>query len=131
SSFRTQNLSDFGNVVVNLQNIKSFPIIVQLTDKDGKVVKEQFSGSESSFSFSLVKPGTYYIRVIYDVNNNQKWDTGNYLQRLQPEEVYYFLDPLDVRANWDVTQQIDLGYQPLPTDYFPDADLPLETEGFR
>lgn len=130
SSFRTQNLSDFGNVVVNLQNIKSFPIIVQLTDKDGKVVKEQFSGSESSFSFSLVKPGTYYIRVIYDVNNNQKWDTGNYLQRLQPEEVYYFLDPLDVRANWDVTQQIDLGYQPLPTDYFPDADLPLEPEGF-
>src|SRR5690606_9677262 len=94
SNFRTQTLADYGNVVVNLQNIKQFPIIVQLTDKDGKVIAEQFSSAETSFTFSLVKPATYFIRVIYDRNNNGKWDTGNYLEKLQPEEVYYFMEPI-------------------------------------
>ena len=123
SNFRTQTFADYGNVVINLQNVKEFPIIVQLTNAEGEVMAEQFSDGETSFTFSLMKPATYFVRVIYDRNDNGEWDTGNYLQKLQPEEVYYFLEPLDVRANWDVTQMVDLSYTPPPGFMLPEPEV--------
>jgi hypothetical protein len=48
------------------------------------------------------------LRVIYDDNGNKMWDTGNFLQKRQSEEVEYFPSPIDVRANWDVDQVFTL-----------------------
>ena len=39
--------------------------------------------------------------MIKDRNNNQQWDTGNYLKKIQPEEVVYMEGEIDLRANWD------------------------------
>lgn len=108
SQFRTMAISDYGNVIVNLQNVREFPIIVQLTNEGGEMQAEQTSTSGTTFNFNLLKPGTYFIRIIYDTNANGKWDTGSFLGRLQPEEIIYFPDPLDVRPNWDVTQTVNL-----------------------
>lgn len=108
SRYRTLALSDYGTLIVNLQNVQHYPIIVQLTNDKGEVQAEQTSVSESSFTFSYLKPATYFIRVIYDVNENGRWDTGHFLSGLQPEEIIYFPDPLEVRANWDVTQGFNL-----------------------
>jgi hypothetical protein len=36
------------------------------------------------------------------VNKNKKWDSGNYLGRVQPEKVHYYPGALDVRSNWDL-----------------------------
>ena len=51
-----------------------------------------------------VNPGTYYLRLTIDSNGNGKWDTGNYSQHLQPEEVYYYPKRLRLRANWDLDE---------------------------
>lgn len=104
ASFRTQSLSDFGNVIVNLQNVKHYPVIVQLTNEEGEVQAEKQHDSAGTFNFQNLKPGKYLLRIIYDRNENGRWDTGNYLEQQQPEEIIYFPDLLDVRANWDVTQ---------------------------
>ncbi|NDP27489.1 MAG: hypothetical protein GZ087_08710, partial [Flavobacterium sp.] len=47
---------------------------------------------------------------------NKEWDSGNYLEKRQAEEVIYFSTPIDVRANWDVEQTFDLSipYTPEP-----------------
>ena len=39
-----------------------------------------------------------------DGNNNQKWDAGNYVQRLQPERVFYFEKTLEVMPNWKIEE---------------------------
>ena len=39
-----------------------------------------------------------------DTNNNDKWDTGNYLKKIQPEEVIYYPFELELRANWDLNE---------------------------
>ena len=93
AQFRTLALSDYGNLVVNFQNVKQYPIIVQLTDDVGETQAEQTASSGTSFSFNLLKPGNYFIR---------------FLGKTQPEEIVYFPDPVEVRANWDVTQAVDL-----------------------
>ena len=50
--------------------------------------------------FNLLEPKTYKVRAIIDDNNNNKWDTGNYLLKIQPEKVIYFEEELKVRANY-------------------------------
>ncbi len=108
AQFRTRSLSDYGNVSINLQNVKQFPVIVQLTNEKGVVQAEKYSTGESTLNFRYLNPGKYLLRIIYDTNENGIWDTGAYLQRRQPEEMVYFPEVLDVRANWDVTQTFRL-----------------------
>ncbi|MFD0977441.1 Ig-like domain-containing protein [Salinimicrobium gaetbulicola] len=105
---RTQALSDYGNVVINLQNVEQFPVIVQLTTEKGDVQVEKYSTGETSLNFRNVKPGKYFLRLIYDSNANGIWDSGRFLERRQAEKVVYFEDVLDVRANWDVTQAFNV-----------------------
>lgn len=107
--FATRALADYGNLKLNLKNVKSFPLIVELTDEKGKVLYQQFATKTPEISFDLIEPQKYNIRIIYDANNNQEWDSGAFLENRQPEEVYHFPTEIDVRANWDVNQDIDLG----------------------
>lgn len=102
--FSTKNYSDYGNLKVVLQNVKEFPVIVQLTDNKGKVVAEHYSEEENTAEFMYLSPAVYTLRMIYDNNKNQIWDTGNYLKKIQPEKVVYYPEPIDVRANWDIEQ---------------------------
>ena len=107
-TFSTKNIADYGNLKINLQNVKSFPVIIELTDSKGKILKTQYSEKNTSVEFLLIEPQKYSMRVIYDTNKNKLRDTGNYLEKLQPEEVIHFPTEIDVRANWDVDQAFDL-----------------------
>ncbi|WP_298221445.1 Ig-like domain-containing protein [Flavobacterium sp.] len=106
--FETKNTSDYGNLRVNLENIRQFPVIVELTDKNGEVQLSYVSESETQIDFNLIKPEIYTLRVIYDENKNGIWDAGNFLEKRQSEEVIYFPKDIDVRANWDVQQTFSL-----------------------
>ena len=53
-------------------------------------------------------PGEYQIRIIKDSNGNGRWDTGNYLKKIQPEEVQYLIAPINVRANWELNETIEI-----------------------
>lgn len=107
-ALRTKALSDYGSIALNLQNISSFPIIVQLTDTKGVVKAEKYSEASSSFNFQYLNPGDFLVRIIYDKNENRKWDTGNFLKKIQPERIRYFSDTLNVRPNWDLNETISI-----------------------
>ncbi|WP_348646975.1 Ig-like domain-containing protein [Arenibacter sp. S6351L] len=104
----TKSYADFGNLRLTLDGAVTYPLIVQLTDEKGVTVKELFANEQKVFEFTNIKPAKYLIRVIYDSNGNQKWDTGNYLQRIQPEKVTYYPNALEVRANWELEQTFTL-----------------------
>ena len=99
--FTTNNNSDYGNLKIMLENVKRFPVIVQLTDSEGKVLASEYSEKETEINFDLLQPTKYTIRVIYDDNKNKEWDTGSYIEKRQPEEVVYFPKEIDLHANWD------------------------------
>lgn len=106
----TKSASEYADVALTLQNIAEFPIIVQLVNEQGETKRELIHQEEDGnvFDFRYVEPGEYYVRVIYDSNDNGVWDTGNYLKHKQPEEVIYMKEPLDVRKNWEITQTFTL-----------------------
>lgn len=104
----TKNTSEYGNLRLKLQNVKQFPIIIQLTDPKGKVLATEYSESATTIDFNGLEPSTFTLRVIYDENKNKEWDPGNYLEKRQAEKVIYFPKELIVRSNWDVNQEFDL-----------------------
>ena len=105
----TKNASDYGNLKVILEKVKRFPIIVELTDKDGKIKAAEYSESNPTIEFLALEPDKYTLRIIYDDNKNKVWDTGSYIEKRQTEEVIYFPKEIDVRTNWDVEQPFNLG----------------------
>ncbi len=112
----TRSVSDYGNLTVNLQNVKRFPVIVELTNEKGDVLASEYSESKTKIEFNLIEPALFTLRLIYDDNKNREWDSGSYLEKFQSEEVVYFSNAIDVRSNWDVEQVFDviLPYIPEP-----------------
>lgn len=105
----TKELEDYGNLILNLKNVKRFPIIVDITNKKGdEVLATAYSEGETKITFNLVVPEEFTIRVIYDDNKNKVYDTGNFLKKTYSEEVFYHQKGIDVRSNWDVDESIDL-----------------------
>lgn len=105
-NFSTRKFSDYGNLTLQLSGVASYPIIVDLTDSKGKLLASQYVEEEGPIAFQLLQPALFTVRIIYDTNENRVWDSGNFLEKRQPEEVVYLQKPIDVRANWDVTETI-------------------------
>ena len=105
----TQSLEDYGNVYLNIIRDTDSEYILQMINSIGEIVRE-YNGisSDRIFNFELIKPGKYIFRMIKDDNGNKIWDTGNYLNKVQPEAVYYSNFELDIRANWDFNETFNL-----------------------
>uniref|UniRef100_UPI004049C995 Ig-like domain-containing protein n=1 Tax=Flavobacterium sp. TaxID=239 RepID=UPI004049C995 len=109
-SFNTKSFSDYGNLKVNLKKATRYPLILELINESGSVVATAIVTDDSSIAFDAIEPNIYTLRVIYDDNKNGVWDSGNYLEKLQAEQVQYYPKTIDVRANWDVEQEYILEY---------------------
>ncbi len=87
--------------------------VVQLLNGSDKVVKTVKS-ADGRADFYFIAPGVYYMRMFYDRNGNGKWDTGDYDKHQQPEEVFYYPQPLTLKAQWEITQEWNPVSVPLP-----------------
>jgi len=106
-NLQTKAYSDYANIRVVLNNA-TYPVIVQLTDEKGNLKYEQFADKPKVFDFRYINTGNYYLRVVFDTNGNQKWDTGNYLKKIQPERISYDSKLIEASANWDIIQDFTL-----------------------
>lgn len=100
----TKSYADFGNLRLTLSGAVEYPLLVQLTDEKEVLKREIYITEPKLLEFNLIPPGKYLLRAIFDTNGNRQWDTGNYLQKIQPEKVTYYPDVIDVRANWELEQ---------------------------
>ena len=98
---KVRGLEEYANVYFKVNYTgKAF---VELMTSGEKVVRTA-PVRNGAFELLNVPPGTYYLRLTIDLNGNGKWDTGNYLNHLQPEEVYYYPKKMRLRANWDIDE---------------------------
>jgi hypothetical protein len=107
-NFSTNNVSDYGNLRVVLENVKRYPIIVELTNSRGDILASEYSEKSNVVTFDLLEPNKFTLRVIYDDDKDKSWTPGSFLEQRQSEEVIYFPKEIDIRANWDWEQVFDL-----------------------
>lgn len=101
-SFREKKQDDYAHLLFNIEGV-SEPAFVQLVNSKDKAI-QQIPVIGGQAKFVHVPAGTYYARLVVDNNNNGVFDTGNLLERIHPEKVYYFDAELQLRANWSVSQ---------------------------
>lgn len=107
-SVRTKALSDYGTLTFNVTTAEQKSLIVQLVDSKFNVVDETPLVPSKAVHFDYIIPGAYYVRVVFDENQNKIWDTGNFLMRIQPEKVLYYPSQLEIRANWSLNESFSL-----------------------
>ena len=109
-TFTTRSLEDYGALFLSIELPgDSVPYILQLLDEEEKIIRQRIIYESGLQAYELIKPMKYKLKIIRDSNRNGRWDTGNYMQGLQPERVYYFSKVIDVRSNWELeeTWEID------------------------
>ena len=106
-SATTKFQSDYGNVRINILN-GVFPLIIQIINSKGEVVESYLAENSMTVDFNDVSPGVYFLRAIFDNNQNGIYDTGDYLKKNQPERVSYASETIEVPAGWDTIEEFVL-----------------------
>jgi hypothetical protein len=110
-SFKTKSRADYGTLKLGIRNIQEFPVIVHLINNKEDIIREIILGSyEDPCLFENLKPGNYFVRVLFDTNKNGVWDTGNFLKKIQPEKTFHYSEEIVIRKNWVLEEKIDLTF---------------------
>jgi hypothetical protein len=112
----TKKIEDYGNIYLRVQHDSRDPYIIELINNKKVVERYENPLPGGNYPFELLSPGKYTIRLIEDSNDNKKWDTGDYLKKIQPENVIYYWKEIDLRANWDINETFNTSqnYPDLP-----------------
>jgi len=105
--FSTKDFEDYGNLNLNVSNVNS-PVIVQLVTEKGTIIASERISTDKTVKFNNILPNKYLIRAIFDDNNNGRWDTGNFLLKINSERVQYFETEPEIKANWDENENFRL-----------------------
>ena len=109
---KAKPLDDFASLVFRLTGVRDTGIVVQLLSKDDKCVRQVRAGADREAAFFYLDSGKYYARAFVDRNGNNLWDTGNYDEDLQPEDIYYYSGEIECKAKWDITKEWNLTAKP-------------------
>ena len=107
-SVNTRLASDYGTLNLALINVNQFPVIVEMVDSKYNIVTEAYLTENKNVFFDELSPDKYFLRIIYDTNHNGRWDTGNFLNRMEPEKIIYYPKQIEVRANWSLNETFTL-----------------------
>ena len=102
---------EYGQIFFDVSGADSLAF-VDLLDAQDKVVRT-VPVVNGRADFYFLNPGKYSARLINDRNGNGVWDTGKYEDKRQPEEVYYYYQVLELKANFDLTQSWNIHDRPL------------------
>ena len=105
-SFRTRDLEFYGQILLSLTNVNN-QVLVQLYSGE-TMVEERIVKADGQYVFPFLSPKEYKFKFIHDLNENGKWDTGDYLKKLQPEPVELLPVTVEVRSNWDHDVSVSL-----------------------
>ncbi len=99
--FSTRGEEWYSRILLNLSGVEG-PKILQLFDKDDRIVRVKMVSEDGLVEFPFLEPAGFTLKVVHDDNGNGKWDTGSYLEGLQPESVSFHPGTITIRSNFDM-----------------------------
>ena len=100
-SFKTRDAEWYSRILLNLSGVDG-PKIIQILDKNDEIVRVSRVFENGLVEFPFLEPAGFTLKVVHDDNGNGKWDTGNYLEGIQPEGVIYLPGTISIRSNFDM-----------------------------
>jgi hypothetical protein len=122
-NFSIKDAESYEKLTLDIKNYEGNRII-QLLDKSEKLVGERYMTKNGKAVFPLLDPGFYRARVIYDLNGDGKWTTGDFTTHRQPEPVSYYPVEIELRAGFELIQTWDISVK-----NFKDPKLRMNKKG--
>lgn len=105
----TDKKDNYGNLNITLktQNPEKY-YIIQLLNASNEPVKEFFftGNGERRVVAENVPSGMYKFVVVEDDNRNGKWDTGSFINKIQPEKIFTYKDTYQLKGGWDLDVEV-------------------------
>lgn len=101
---------DLGSLILDVSMDKNpGNYIIQLVSGEKEnLIEEQYVTAPGKVKFNFLAPGKFKVKAILDRNQNHQWDSGNFVGKIQPERIFYYPTVIEVRANWDVEEKLEL-----------------------
>ena len=109
--FKIKKEDEYGYLYLNINGVDTTAFVELLSSGDAPVRKAKVK--DGGVLFMDLKPDKYYARIVIDTNSNGVWDTGNYIEKRQPEEVYYSPKMYEIMQNWQVEETWNVNSTPL------------------
>lgn len=109
--FKTSNEKAYKTLTLQIKNPEfTGNGILQLLDAKDNIIQNITLSWDNiqPAVFNYLRQGNYRLRLIYDVNMNGEWDTGNYSKKQLPEKVVYFPQNIDIKPNFDYELEWDI-----------------------
>lgn len=109
--FTLDESDNYGNINFTVNGLDStMNYIVELIDEAKEKVFDRRSlhASNPQINYTNYPGGKYSIRIIYDENNNGRWDPADVYAKKQAENIWYLNKTFTIRANWDQNETINL-----------------------
>lgn len=94
----------YGSVSGSISGLGNKVLIQLVSENFSRIYKNK--KLNNNFYFNKVEPGKYYIKIIKDNNENNKWDYGSILKNIGSEEIIYYKEKIEVRSNWTIEDLI-------------------------
>lgn len=103
ASFEKNDANKYGNISLSIdtKEVGNFILSLLLGEKVIKTInltQEELK----SINFQNLLSGKYSLRLVFDANSNEIWDTGNYYGHIQPERIEYYNEIIDLKKGWDM-----------------------------
>lgn len=113
TSFKTTEFKEYGNLSVTINNTtpkENERMMVQLTNSSKQIVATSIIKNKETIEFKHLNGGSYKLKVVFDSNGNNQWDTGDFIKGILPEKVALYEGEITIRSNWD--KKIDWNITP-------------------
>ena len=94
----------YGSVSGSISGLGNKVLVQLVSENFSRIYKNK--KLNNNFYFNKVEPGKYYIKIIKDNNENNKWDYGSILKNIGSEEIIYYKEKIEVRSNWTIEDLI-------------------------
>lgn len=91
--------SEYGKITGSVIHYKENDIL-QLLNNNYEVIYQD--KAKDIFSFDNLKPNTYYLRVLHDMDNNNQYTPGNVNLNRKSEIYTFYKEPIKLRSNWEI-----------------------------
>ena len=94
----------YGSVSGSISGLGNKVLVQLVSENFSRIYKNK--KLNNNFYFNKVEPGKYFIKIIKDNNENNKWDYGSILKNIGSEKIIYYKEKIEVRSNWTIEDLI-------------------------
>jgi uncharacterized protein (DUF2141 family) len=110
--YKTKSVLDFGKLKLKIKFKTKQSYLVEVLNERQQIVESRqialalSASNATTLEFSMLPPGTFQVRIVYDDNQNGKWDSGNLLKRIQAEKISIMPKQVKVIPDWELEEEI-------------------------